>query len=75
LPDSAAGMLGLSSIVWSQMREGGNLCDASSEKTLEYCWYGSGMFGSSGVFFCVNDYSANVVLVSLERPQFVNLLG
>ena len=51
LPGSAAGALGLSLIVWSQMREGGNSCDVSSEKTLEYCWYAFGMFGSSGVSF------------------------
>jgi len=35
-PGSNAGAPGLSSIAWSQMRVGGNLCDASSLKTLEY---------------------------------------
>ena len=38
LPGSAAGAFGLSSIVWSQICDGGNLCDTSSKKTLEYCW-------------------------------------
>jgi len=49
LPGRAAGALGLSSIVWSQTWDGGNSCDVSSENTLEYCWYCSGMFGSIGV--------------------------
>jgi len=37
LPGSDAGVLGLSSMAWSQMRDGGNLCNTSSENTLEYC--------------------------------------
>ena len=35
-PGSDAGAPGLSSIVWSQIRDGGNSCDASSLNTLEY---------------------------------------
>ena len=42
----AADALGLSSITWSQMCDGGNSCKASSENTLEYYWYCSGIFGS-----------------------------
>ena len=39
-PGSVLGAPGLSSIAWSQMRDGGKLCDASSLKTLvnsKYC--------------------------------------
>jgi hypothetical protein len=49
LPGSAAGAPGLGSIVWSHERDGGNSCDTSSENTLEYIWYGAGMFESIGV--------------------------
>ena len=35
-PGSDTGAPGLSSIAWSQMRDGGNSCDASSLNTLEY---------------------------------------
>jgi hypothetical protein len=35
-PGSAAGAPGFSSIVWSHGQDGGNLCEASSENTLEY---------------------------------------
>jgi hypothetical protein len=48
-PGSAAGAPGFSSIAWSHGRDGGNSCDASSEKNLEYIWYGSGMFELIGV--------------------------
>jgi hypothetical protein len=37
LPGSATGAFGFSLIAWSQIHEGGNLCEASSENTLEYC--------------------------------------
>jgi hypothetical protein len=47
LPGSAAGAPGLRSIAWSQGREGGNSCDASSEKTLSNCLYCGGI-GSVG---------------------------
>ena len=39
-PGNMLGAPGLSSMAWSQMRDGGKLCDASSLKTLvnaEYC--------------------------------------
>ena len=39
-PGSVLGAPGLSSMAWSQMRDGGKLCDASLLKTLvkaEYC--------------------------------------
>ena len=36
LPGSAAGAPGLSSMAWSHGQDGGNLCEASSENTLEY---------------------------------------
>jgi hypothetical protein len=48
-PGSAAGAPGFSSIVWSHGRDGGNSYEASSENTLEYIWYGSGMFELIGV--------------------------
>jgi hypothetical protein len=48
-PGSAAGAPGFSSIAWSHGRDRGNSCDASSENTLEYIWYGSGMFELIGV--------------------------
>jgi len=51
LPGSAAGAPGLSSITWSQGRDGGNLCEASSKNTLKYIQYCVGIFGLSGVFF------------------------
>jgi len=35
-PGRDAGAPGLSSIAWSQMHDGGNLCDTSSLNTLEY---------------------------------------
>jgi hypothetical protein len=46
LPGNDTGAFGLSSMAWSQICNGGNSCDMSSEKTLEYCWYCSGMFAS-----------------------------
>jgi hypothetical protein len=49
LPGSAAGAPGFSSIAWSHGRDGGNSCDASSEKTLENEQYWLGMFGFSDV--------------------------
>jgi hypothetical protein len=49
LPGSAAGAPGLSSIAWSHGRDGGNSCEASSEKTLENEQYWLGMFGFSDV--------------------------
>jgi hypothetical protein len=49
LPGSAAGALGLSLMAWSQMRDGGNSCDASSKNTLEYCRWCPGMLVSVGV--------------------------
>src|SRR5580693_2521741 len=48
-PGSAAGAPGFSSMAWSHGRDGGNSCEASSENTLEYIWYGSGMFELIGV--------------------------
>ena len=48
-PGSAAGVPGFSSIAWSHGQDGGNSCDASSENTLEYIWYGSGIFELIGV--------------------------
>jgi hypothetical protein len=48
-PGSVAGMPGFSSIAWSHGRDGGNLCEASLENTLEYIWYGSGILESIGV--------------------------
>jgi hypothetical protein len=51
LPGSAAGVPGLSSITWSHGWDGGNLCDASSENTLEYAQYCDRMFGFSDVCF------------------------
>jgi len=35
-PGNDTGAPGLSSMAWSQMRNGGNSCDASSLNTLEY---------------------------------------
>jgi hypothetical protein len=49
LPGSATGAPGLSSMAWSHGQEGGNPCDASSENTLEYIWYGAGIFELIGV--------------------------
>src|SRR6266850_5127081 len=46
-PGRDAGALGLSSIAWSQMCDGGNSCDASSLNSLEYRWYCSGILSSS----------------------------
>ena len=46
-PGNDAGAPGLSSIVWSQIRDGGNLWDASPLNTLEYWWYCLGIFSSS----------------------------
>jgi hypothetical protein len=48
-PGSAAGAPGFSSIAWFHGQEGGNSCEASSENTLEYIWYGSRMFELIGV--------------------------
>jgi hypothetical protein len=48
-PGSAAGAPGFSSIAWSHGRDGGNSCEASSENTLEYIWYGSGILELIGV--------------------------
>jgi hypothetical protein len=42
-------MPGLSSIAWSQGRVGGNSCNASSKKTLEYVRYCDRMLGFSDV--------------------------
>jgi hypothetical protein len=50
-PGSAAGAPGFNSMAWSHSRDGGNSCEASSENTLEYIWYGSGMFELIGVSF------------------------
>jgi|HubBroStandDraft_3_1064219.scaffolds.fasta_scaffold93580_2 hypothetical protein len=33
---NAADAFGFNSMAWSQIHEGGNSCDVSSEKTLEY---------------------------------------
>src|SRR5580693_4693062 len=71
LPGSAAGAFGLSSIAWSHGRDGGNSCEASSEKTLENVQYWLGMFGFSDV--CVGSatnlqmymVSARAVLILL----------
>ena len=71
LPGSAAGAPGLSSIAWSHGRDGGNSCEASSEKTLENEQYWLGMFGFLDV--CVGSatslqmymVSARVVLIVL----------
>jgi hypothetical protein len=49
LPGSAAGAPGFNSIAWSHGWDGGNSCEASSENTLEYIWYGSGIFELIGV--------------------------
>jgi hypothetical protein len=49
-PGSVAGAPGFSSIAWSHGQDGGNSCEASSENTLEYIWYGSGMFELIRVF-------------------------
>jgi hypothetical protein len=51
LPGSVAGAPGLSSMAWSHGWDRGNSCDASSENTLEYIWYGSGILKSIGVSF------------------------
>jgi hypothetical protein len=51
LPGSAASAPGFSSIAWSYGRDGGNSCEASSENTLEYIWYGAGIFELIGVSF------------------------
>ena len=49
LPGSATSAPGLSSIAWSHGWDGGNSCEASSENTLEYIWYGSGILELIGV--------------------------
>ena len=46
-PGSNAGAPGLSSIAWSQRRDGGNSCDASLLNTLEYDQYCSSILSSS----------------------------
>jgi hypothetical protein len=48
-PGRAAGVPGFSSMAWPHGQDGGNLCEASSENTREYIWYGSGMFELIGV--------------------------
>jgi hypothetical protein len=48
-PGSEASVPGFNSIAWSHGRDGGNSCEASSENTLEYIWYGPGMFELIGV--------------------------
>ena len=42
-PGRVLGAPGFSSIAWSQMRDGGKLCDASSLKTLVNSKYCGGM--------------------------------
>jgi hypothetical protein len=50
-PGSAASVPGFNSIAWSYGWNGGNSCEASSENTLEYIWYGLGMLELIGVSF------------------------
>ena len=55
-PGSDTRAPGLSSIAWSHILDGGNLCDASSLNTWEYLWYCGGILLWSLVLlscFCV----------------------
>ena len=59
-PGNVLGAPGLSSMAWSQMRDGGKLCDASSLKTLvnsKYC-------GGIGGVVSLGDSSFGVVVLS-----------
>jgi hypothetical protein len=72
LPGSAAGAPGLSSIAWSHGRDGGNSCEASSEKTLENEQYWLGMFGFSDV--CVGSVTSLQMYMVSARAALILLI-
>ena len=52
------------------MHERGNSCDASSENTLEYCWYGPGvLFGFTEVSF------GSIIILPMYNLSVVDVLG
>src|SRR5580693_7266172 len=72
LPGSAAGAPGLSSIAWSHGRDGGNSCEASSEKTLENEQYWLGIFGYSDV--CVGSVISLQMYMISARAGLILLI-